>query len=192
MGKTYYYVRVSTMEQKTDRQLLAYTGADGVFIDYLSGKDRNRPQLEAVLSLLSDGDTLVVKSLDRLSRSTIDLLEIVREVEDKKAHLDIIDLKIDTKTATGKMFITMLGAIAEFERATTLHRIREGIEVAKNKGDVYKGRQSGSITLKGDALERFVRFYKLGMNKSELGREFNVPRPTIYRWIKVLEERELI
>ena len=192
-GKVYYYVRVSSMEQNTDRQLTAFKGADRVFIDKLSGKDRNRPELKAVLPLLEEEDTLVVKSLDRLSRSTIDLLEIVRELENKKAHLEILDLKIDTKTATGKMFITMLGAIAEFERATIKQRTAEGIEIAKQKGDVFRGRKEGSITIKGEALERFKKFYKLGMNKSDLSREFNVPRATIYRWEKVLKERgELI
>lgn len=186
-----YYVRVSTMEQKVDRQLMAYDGADRTYIDKMSGATRERPQLNAMLSDLEKGDVVVVKSIDRLSRSTKDLLDIVDRIKATGAGLKIIDLNIDTTTPAGECVMTILGAIGQMERKTIKQRQSEGIEVAKTKG-VYKGRTKGAIALKGDALKRFKEFYKLGMNKKRLSEEFNVPRSTIYRWIDVLKERKEI
>lgn len=183
-----YYVRVSSMEQKTDRQLMAYDGADIVYADKMTGATKDRPQLQAMLEDLQDGDMVVVKSLDRLSRSTKDLLDIVDVIKDKGAGLKILDLNIDTTTPSGECVMTIIGAIGQMERKTIKERTREGIAIAKTKGK-YTGRQKGAIALKGDALERFKRFYGLGMNKSELAKEFNVSRPTIYKWIEELKER---
>lgn len=186
-----YYVRVSTQEQKTDRQLLAYDQADRIYIDKLSGKNIERPRLKEMLEELKVGDIVVVKSLDRLSRSAKDLLNIVSEIESKKATLKVLDKNIDTSDAIGKFFVTILGAFAEFELANSKQRRDEGIAIAKEKG-VYKGRKPGSISLNGEKLERFKKFYKLGMNKTDLSKEFEVPRVTIYNWIKVLKERREI
>lgn len=183
-----YYVRVSTTEQKLDRQLLAYKGADIIYSDSISGKNKNRPQLKAMLQDLKENDVVVVKSLDRLSRSTMDLLEIAQEIESKGATLKVIDKDIDTSTATGKFFLTIIGAVAELERENILQRVKEGIAIAKEQGK-YKGRKKGSIELNGDSLERFKMFYNKGFNKTELSKEFGVPRATIYRWEKVLKER---
>lgn len=186
-----YYIRVSSLEQRIDRQLLAYDGADETYIDKMSGANRNRPRLEAMLSDLQAGDLVIVKSLDRLSRSTKDLLEIAEQIQAAGAGLKILNLGIDTSTISGKAVMTILGAIAEMERATIRERTHEGITIAKSKG-VYRGRQEGSIALKGEALERFKKFYKLGMNKSQLAEEFNVSRPTIYKWIQTLKDRKEI
>lgn len=186
-----YYVRVSTAEQKIDRQLMAYDKADKIYIDKLSGKDKNRPQLLELLHDLKENDIIVVKSLDRLSRSTLDLLEIVKEIEIRKAFLKVLDRNIDTSDPIGKFFLTVIGAVAELERSNINQRAMEGIAIAKKEGK-YKGRQNGSITLKGEALERFKKFYNLGMNKTDLAKEFNVPRCTVYRWEKVLKERNII
>lgn len=183
-----YYVRVSTVEQKLDRQLMAYDKADLIYSDKVSGKDKERPQLKAMLQDLKENDVVVVKSLDRLSRSTKDLLEIVQEIESKKATLQVLDKQIDTSTPIGKFFITMLGAVAELERENINERVKEGVAIAKEQGK-FKGRKQGSIELKGDSLERFKMFYKKGFNKTELSKEFGVPRATIYRWEKVLKER---
>lgn len=186
-----YYVRVSSVEQKTDRQLVAYKDADSIYIDKMSGASKERPNLKKMLEDLKENDIVVVKSLDRLSRSTKDLLEIVSEIEKKKAVLKVLDRNIDTGDAIGKFFITVLGAVAELELSNIKQRRTEGIAVAKDKG-VYKGRQVGSIELKGERLEKFKKLYKLGMNKSDLSKEFEVPRSTIYRWIKVLQDRNEI
>ena len=182
-----YYVRVSSMEQKTDRQLMAYDGADIVYADKMTGATKDRPQLQAMLNDLKSGDVVVVKSIDRLSRSTKDLLDIVDTIKEQGAGLRILDMKIDT-SKLGEFFLTVLGAIGQLERKTIKERTREGIAIAKTKGK-YTGRKKGAIALKGDALERFKRFYGLGMSKSELAKEFNVSRPTIYKWINELKER---
>ena len=183
-----YYVRVSTTEQKLDRQLLAYDKADLIYSDKVSGKDKERPQLKIMLEDLKENDVVVVKSLDRLSRSTMDLLSITKEIENKGATLKVLDKDIDTSTPIGKFFLTIIGAVAELERENILQRVKEGVEIAKSEGK-YKGRKKGSIELKGDNLERFKMFYNKGFNKTELSKEFRVPRATVYRWEKVLKEK---
>lgn len=183
-----YYVRVSTVEQKLERQLLAYDKADLIYSDKVSGKDKERPQLKAMLHDLKENDVVVVKSLDRLSRSTMDLLEIAKEIENKKATLKVLDKDIDTSTPIGKFFLTIIGAVAELERENINQRVREGVAIAKEQGK-YKGRKKGSIELKGENLERFIKFYEKGFNKTDLSKEFGVSRATIYRWEKVLKER---
>ena len=183
-----YYVRVSTVEQKLDRQLLAYDKADIIYSDKVSGKDKERPQLKAMLQELKENDVVVVKSLDRLSRSTMDLLEIAKEIQDKGASLKVLDKDIDTSTPIGKFFLTIIGAVAELERENIRGRVMEGVAIAKDEGK-FKGRKKGSIELKGDSLERFKQFYKKRFNKTELSKEFGVPRSTSYRWEKILKER---
>ena len=183
-----YYVRVSSMEQKTDRQLLAYEEADRVYVDKMTGATKDRPQLQAMLEELEAGDVVVVKSIDRLSRSTKDLLDIVDTIKEQGAGLRILDMKIDTSDKLGEFFLTVLGAIGQLERKTIKERTREGIAIAKTKGK-YTGRKKGAIALKGDALERFKRFYDLGMKKSDMAKEFQVSRPTIYKWIDELKAR---
>ena len=188
---TRYYVRVSSMEQKVDRQLLAYDGADETYIDKMTGATKDRPDLQRLLTDLQPGDVVVVKSLDRLSRSTKDLLEIAEQIQAAGAGLRILNLGIDTTTVSGKCVMTILGAIAEMERSTIKERTAEGIAIAKEKGK-YKGRQKGAISLTGDSLHRFKRFYNKGFNVSDLSREFNVSRPTIYKWIQTLKDRKEI
>lgn len=183
-----YYVRVSTEEQKVDRQLIAFDGADKIYIDKMTGADINRPELQAMLQDLEKGDTVVVKSLDRLSRSTLDLLSITKEIEEKGAFLKVLDRNIDTSDPIGKFFLTMLGAVAELERANIKQRTKEGIEIAKKKGR-YMGRKAGSIELKKEDIKQFKKFYNLGMSKTDLATQFKVARSTIYRWIKELKAR---
>ncbi|MGL5596295.1 MAG: recombinase family protein [Cetobacterium sp.] len=183
-----YYVRVSTVEQKLDRQLLAYDKADIIYSDKVSGKDKERPQLKAMLQDLKENDIVVVKSLDRLSRSTMDLLEISKEIESKGATLKVLDKDIDTSTPIGKFFLTIIGAVAELERENIRARVMEGVAIAKEEGK-YRGRKQGSIELKGESLERFKKFYNKGFNKTDLAKEFGVPRSTIYRWEKILKEK---
>ena len=187
-----YYVRVSSMDQKIDRQLLAYGKADSIYIDKMSGIKMDRPELERMLSELQAGDTVVVKSIDRLSRSTKDLLEIVEQIKMVQANLHILDLNIDTSTPMGKCVLTILGAIAELDRKTIKERTAEGIAIAKSQGK-YKGRKKGAISLRDDeAIRRFKIFYNSGLTKSDIAREFNVSRTTIYKWIEELKQRGII
>jgi len=188
---TRYYVRVSTVEQKIDRQLVAYDQADTIYIDKMSGKSRERPQLQKLLEDLQEGDVVVVKSLDRLSRSTKDMLEIVETIKSKSANLKILDLNFDTSSAFGEFFLIVLSAIAQLELNVMKERTAAGIALAKAEGK-FKGRKKGTISLKGDALKKFIYFHKLGMNITNLAREFSVPRCTVYRWIKILKDKKLL
>ena len=187
-----YYVRVSSMDQKIDRQLLAYDKADSIYIDKMSGVKRDRPELERMLNNLQACDTVVVKSIDRLSRSTKDLLDIIEQIKAVKANLKILDLNIDTSTAMGKCVLTILGAIAELDRKTIKERTAEGIAIAKSQGK-YKGRKKGAISLRDEeAIRRFKIFYNNGLTKSNIAREFNVSRTTVYKWIEELKYRGII
>lgn len=187
---TKYYVRVSTKEQNEDRQLVACKDADELYIDKISGKNLDRPELQKLLNNLVAGDVVIVKSLDRLSRNTKDMLEIVEIIKSKQAVLKVLDfngMQISTDTATGEFFLVMVGALAQLERQNIKQRQREGIEIAKSKG-IYKGRAKGSITLKVEDKKRFVKLVNQGINKAELARIFNTTRPAIYRWIKTLQD----
>ena len=187
-----YYVRVSSMDQKIDRQLLAYDKADSIYIDKMSGVKRDRPELVRMLNDLEAGDTVVVKSIDRLSRSTKDLLDIVEQIRAAQANLHILDLKIDTSTPMGECVLTILGAIAELDRKTIKERTAEGIAIAKSQGK-YKGRKKGAISLRDtEAIKRFKIFYNSGLTKTDIAREFNVSRTTVYKWIAELKYRGII
>jgi DNA invertase Pin-like site-specific DNA recombinase len=149
------YVRVSTVEQNDQRQLdaLKKHNIDKWFTEKVSAKDTKRPELKAMLDYAREGDTVYIHDLSRLARSTKDLLELVDILQSKKVELVSNKENIDTKTATGKLMLTMIGAIAEFERANLLERQREGIAIAKEQG-VYKGRK------KIDLPERWEEIYK--------------------------------
>lgn len=136
------YVRVSTVDQNEARQLEALERyrIDKWFIDKKSGKDQDRPELIKLLDYVRDGDTVYIKDFSRLARSTKDLLDIIDKLASKGVTLASDKENIDTSTANGKLMLTMLGAIYEFERANILERQREGIEIAKREGR-FKGRK---------------------------------------------------
>ncbi|WP_330427941.1 recombinase family protein [Butyricicoccus sp. OF10-2] len=129
------YVRVSTVEQNDERQreALAAYQIDKWFCEKVSGKDTNRPQLQAMLEFVREGDTVYVHDFSRLARSTADLLNIVDTLAAKGVHLVSRKEAVDSSTPTGKLMLTMIGAIAEFERANLLERQREGIAIAKRE-----------------------------------------------------------
>lgn len=144
MDKTYIgYARVSTMEQNEARQLHSFEGytekIKKVFIDKLSGKNTDRPQLQAMLSYVREGDVVVVSDFSRLARSTRDMLQIVQELTDKGVGLVSLKENVDTDTPQGRFMLTVFAALAELERETILQRQREGIALAKQQGK-YKGR----------------------------------------------------
>ena len=136
------YVRVSTVEQNEARQIEALKphGIDKWFTEKISGKNTQRPQLQAMLDFVREGDTVFIHDFSRLARSTKDLLEMVETLQANGVHLASDKENLDTGTPTGKLMLTMIAAINEFERQNMLDRQREGIEVAKQKG-VYKGRK---------------------------------------------------
>ena len=135
-GKNIAYVRVSTAEQNETRQkeALKKYDIDKWFIEKASGKDTNRPRLQEMLEYIREDDTVYVEEFSRLGRSTADLLNTVQQIEDVGAKFVSLKENFDTKTPTGKLQMTMMAAIAEFERSMILERQREGIAIAKREG----------------------------------------------------------
>lgn len=141
-GFNFAYIRVSTEEQNYESQMEAMKDLEfaKIFTEKRSAKDTNRPELQNMLDYVREGDTVYVKDFSRLARSTKDLLNIIDVLETKKVKLVSIKEKLDTSTPAGKLMVTMLGAIYEFERANLLERQKDGIAVAKKEGR-YKGRK---------------------------------------------------
>lgn len=181
-GKRVGYIRVSTVEQNTERQLEGIQ-LDKRFTDKASGKDANRPQLQAALDYLREGDVLVVHSMDRLARNLDDLRRIVLDltqrgvmVEFEKEHLTFTG----EDSAMSKLLLSVMGAFAEFERSLLKERQREGIAIAKTKG-VYKGRKP---SLTPDRVVELRSRAAAGEKKAGLAREFKISRETLYQYIR--------
>ena len=138
----YAYIRVSTVEQNEARQIAAMEQyeipKENYFIEKVSGKNTDRPELQRLLSTIQEGDTIHIHDFSRLSRSTADLLNIVTELNDRGVHLVSNKENLDTSTPTGKLLLTMIGAINEFERTNMLERQLEGIKIAKDNGKYKK------------------------------------------------------
>ena len=130
------YIRVSTQEQNTIRQevLMESLGVDEIYIDRMSGKDTNRPELQKMMNYVRHGDTVIVESISRFARNTRDLLELVERLAEKGVEFISKKEAIDTTTPTGKFMLTVFGAVAELEREYILQRQREGITIAKAQG----------------------------------------------------------
>ena len=182
------YIRVSTVEQNEARQMEAMKGfgIDKYFIEKKSGKNTtDRPQLQAMLEFVREGDTVYIHSLDRLARSTQDLLNIVEQLQAKGVELHSDKEAIDSNTPTGKLMLTMIAAINQFERENLLERQREGIAIAKEQGK-YKGRKQ----IKPEAWEEAYSKYKAREIKSvsELAKVLGISRPTVYKLIEQEEQ----
>ncbi len=136
------YIRISTADQNTARQevLMQELGVDQVYIDRMSGKNTDRPELKRMMSYVREGDYVIVESISRFARNTKDLLELVEKLTEKQVEFISKKEAIDTTTPTGKFMLTVFGAVAELEREYILQRQKEGIAVAKQNG-VYKGRK---------------------------------------------------
>lgn len=178
------YVRVSTVEQNEARQLEALKkhGIDKWFTEKVSGKDMNRPELQNLLDFVREGDTVYIHDFSRLARSTQDLLNIVNQLEAKKVHLVSNKENLDTSTPTGKLMLTMIGAINEFERANMLDRQREGIEIAKREGK-YKGRKP--IEIEDEKFKKnYDKYMSRKITKVEFAKILKVSRPTLDKMLK--------
>lgn len=187
MGEKIAYIRVSTAEQNDARQREAMQGygINKWFCEKVSAKDANRPQLQAMLDYVREGDTVHVHDFSRLARSTKDLLEIVELLEKKGVILISNKENIDTSTATGKLMLTMIGAINEFERQNLLERQREGIKVAKDKGK-YKGRKPKEADARFKEL--YKQYQRRELTKAELAKRIGVSRPTLDKMIKAQQK----
>lgn len=178
------YVRVSTVEQHEERQIEALKKykIDKWFTEKVSGKTRHRPKLEFLLEVASEGDTIYVHDFSRLARSTKDLLEIIEELQRKGVTLVSSKENLDTSTPTGKLMVTVIAAINEFELANLHERQREGIEIAKSKGK-YAGRKK--IRVDKEAWESCrTRYYSRTLSKSKWAKELGISRPTLDKLIE--------
>jgi DNA invertase Pin-like site-specific DNA recombinase len=173
------YGRTSGLEQHAglDAQIrdLKAAGCEKIFSEQVSAVGK-RPQLEAAVDFIKEGDTLLVTKLDRLARSTQHLLEIAERVKAKGADLSILNLGADTSTATGRLMFTVIGAIACFERELMLERQREGVARAKTEGK-YKGRKP---TARARSAE--VKALKAdGVRPADIARQLGIGRASVYR-----------
>lgn len=176
------FIRVSTEDQNTIRQeiLMKQLGVERVYIEIASGKSRTgRPQLEAMMDFVREGDVVVVESISRFARSTRDLLTLVEQLTEKGVGFVSQKESIDTNTPQGKFMLTVFGAMAELEREQTLQRQREGIAAAKAAGK-YKGRKPIEIE---DSLVKSVhdKWYKREITTSHAVKLLNVSSRTFYR-----------
>ena len=181
-GQRIGYIRVSTIDQKGDRQLEGVQ-LDRRFEDKASGKDSKRPQLEALLEFAREGDTVIVHSMDRLARNLDDLRRIVKELTGQGVRVEFIKESLtftgdDSPMAT--LLLSVMGAFAEFERSLIRERQREGIALAKAKG-AYKGRKP-ALTAEDIALLKSK--VSEGIPKARLAVGFGISRETVYQYLK--------
>ena len=173
----YGYARVSTISQSTEVQVarLKAAGCDVVREEAASGRNRSgRTELETILEFIRSGDTLVVVKLDRLGRSTRDVLNLVHELETKGAALRVLEPAIDTSKPEGRIILTTLSMVAEMELTFIKERQRAGIEAAKAKG-VYKGRKR---SIDPDAVQRLR---EKGIGATEIARRLGIGRASVYK-----------
>lgn len=176
-GRVYGYARVSAADQNLDRQLIALEGVDTLLTEKMSGKNRtDRVKLAALMEIVAPGDVIRVMSVDRLARSTTDLLAILDELQGKGVTVEFIDNPaLNTSTPVGKFMVTVLAAIAELERATIRERQAEGIAAAKKKG-VYSRNPKLTEEQIAEARERIAA----EVPKTVVARDLGVTRQTLY------------
>ncbi|AAR35088.1 recombinase family protein [Geobacter sulfurreducens] len=175
------YARVSTEDQDLTAQVkqLTEAGCDRLYREKVSGVKRDRPELVAMLDYVREGDVVVVCKLDRIARSTAHLLEITETLERKGVAFRVLNLNLDTTTPTGKLMLTMLGAIATFEREMMLERQREGIATAKAEGR-YTGRKATAKAKAGEVLSLIAQ----GKGKQTVADELGIGVASVYRIIQ--------
>jgi len=184
-GQRVGYVRVSTFDQNPERQL-EQVQVDRLFTEKASGKDTKRPELDALLTFVRDGDTVVVHSLDRLARNLDDLRRIVQNLTRRGVRVTFVK---ENLTFTGEdspmahLMLSVMGAFAEFERALLRERQREGIALARQRG-AYRGRKKALAAAQIAALQQRVA---AGGNKAQLAREFGISRETLYQYLRTKE-----
>lgn len=160
-------------------ELLHKAGCQEIFKEKLSGSTMERPELRKLLAYIRKGDTVTVTKLDRLARSTKDLLNIAEEIKKKGADFEVLNINLDTKSPTGQLMLTMLAAIAEFEKGIMLERQREGIDIAKEDGK-YKGRKPIAET----QLQQVKTLVEGGLSVSKAVSEVGIGRRTYYKAIE--------
>lgn len=178
------YIRVSTIEQNEGRQveMMKSYVINKIFIEKASGKNtKDRPQLLAMLDYVREGDTVYIESFSRLARNTVELLNLIESMNSKGIKVVSIKEGLDTSTPAGKLMLTMIGAIATFERENMLERQREGIALAKAEGK-YKGRNAKELPKDFDGI--YKQYMNRQITKTKMAELCNVSRPVLDRLIK--------
>lgn len=183
------YMRVSTVEQKLDRQENAFKDLkiDKEFKEKITGKNKNRPELLDMLEYVREGDVLYVESISRLGRNLRDLLDIVDELDEKGVGL--ISLKenfIDTTTPQGRLIFNIFATLSEFERDSIKARQKEGIEIAKAKG-VYLGRQKIKIDFNKQFIDCYIEWKSGNLKTKDFMKRIGLKSNTFYRRINEYE-----
>lgn len=181
-GQRIGYVRVSSFDQNPERQL-ENVKTDRVFTDKASGKNTQRPELEALSAFARDGDTIVVHSMDRLARNLDDLRRIVQKLTGRGIRIEFVKENLtftgdDSPMAT--LMLAVMGAFAEFERALLRERQREGILLATQRG-AYRGRKK---SLSHDQVTEMKRRIEAGEQKAQVARDLGVSRETVYQYLR--------
>lgn len=176
------YIRISSIEQNTARQevLMQDLGVELIFIDRMSGKTRNRPELNRMLEFMREGDTVIVESISRFARNTRDLLELMEQLQRKNVEFVSKKEAIDTTTPTGRFMLTVFGAVAELEREYILQRQQEGIAIAKRNG-IYKGRRPIERPEFDEVVSRWRR---KELTATEAMKRLNMTKSTFYRRVQ--------
>ena len=183
MGYRIGYIRVSSIDQNTARQLEGVQ-VDQVFTEKASGKDTNRTELKRLIETVRPGDTVVVHSMDRLARNMIDLLGLVKELNGKGVFVEFAKERLTfTGEAdhTGTLMMQIMGAVAEFERAIIKERQKEGIEIAKANGVYIKHGRKQEMT--DDRITEIKERIAKGEPKAKVAKEMNISRDTLYRYL---------
>lgn len=184
------YARTSTVDQvaglEAQRRDLDATGCSKLFVEQVSTA-ASRDQLAAALDFVREGDALVVTRLDRLARSTADLLQIIGTLETRSVALRVLDFggsEVDTRSPSGRLLVTMFGAMAQFERELMLQRQREGIQKARKAGK-YRGRKPTALAKAGE----INRLHREGVGASLIAVQLNIGRASVYRVLGTLAGR---
>lgn len=179
-GQKIGYIRVSSTDQNTERQLDGLE-LDRTFTDKVSGKSTDRPQLQEMLRFVREGDHLLVHSMDRLARNLIDLRQMVQELTKRGVRITFVKEGLTFNgedAAMSVLLLSVMGAVAEFERAIIKERQAEGIRIARTKG-VYKGRKAA---LTDEQVKEVKQKVAAGIPKAKIAREYKCSRETIYKY----------
>ena len=183
-GKIIGYKRVSSIDQNESRQLIGIE-LDKVFIDKVSGKDNNRPQLQEMLEYIREGDTILVHSLDRIGRNLAHIKQLIENINTQNVKIvfltENLTFSSNDNNPMSELMLNMLGSFAQFERDMIKERQREGIAIAKKKG-VYKGRKPKITKQQTETIKNLIN---QGKNKTQIAREFNISRQSVYNLTKM-------
>ena len=192
----YGYARCSTNESKQDinRQIkeLKAAGADEVVFEYEHGDSKTKKELQMLLALSNAGDTIITTEVSRLSRSTQQLCELIDTIREKKLRLIIIgSIAIDCRKGMvdpmSEAFLQMAGVFSQLELAMIRARVKSGMENAKAKGKKIGRRPTTKEDIPSSFLKHYAIFMEGKMNVSELARVCGLSRPTVYKYMKMME-----